>query len=405
MIGTGVFTTSGFLLADLHSKPLVLCAWAAGGIVALFGAICYGALARRIPESGGEYLFLARTLHPAAGYLAGWVSLLVGFSAPLAAAAVAFGEYTQSWFGGAEPKLLATVLLLAFTFAHGWETRSGALLQNFSVLLKLLFLTLFLVLGATKLQILSESPASPTTVGAFAVSLVWISFSYSGWNAAIYLSSEIHDAPRNVPCAMILGTAIVLVLYLAINALILFSTSATSLAGQLEVGRIAAQQLGGATWENAITAVIALALVTSVSALIMSGPRVYARMAADGYLPMFLHARANHFRSAIAFQSAIALILIWTATFKTLLTYIGFTLSLSTAATVLGLIKLRLKEGSSLRVPGWPWIPISFIAFVLFSAAFTIFRQPLEAALGATTLLLGIIAYRLHPRTKGGRNI
>lgn len=395
MIGTGVFTTSGFLLADLHSKPLVLCAWAAGGLVAIFGAICYGALARRIPGSGGEYLFLARTLHPAAGYLAGWVSLLVGFSSPLAAAAVAFGEYTQPWFRGAEPRILATMLLIAFTAAHGWETRSGALLQNFSVLMKLLFLALFLVLGATKLKIHAESPAAPATLGAFAVSLVWISFSYSGWNAAIYLSSEIRDATRNVPRAMILGTAVVLLLYLALNALILFSTPATALAGQLEVGRIAGRELGGALWENAITAIIALALTTSVSSLVMSGPRVYAKMAADGYLPKWLRSNPN-FRSAIAFQSAIALILIWTATFKMLLTYIGFTLSLSTAATVIGLMKIRLKEGRGIHVTGWPWIPALFVVFVLFSAAFTIFRQPLAAALGAITLLLGVVAYRLQ---------
>ncbi|MGZ8901429.1 MAG: APC family permease, partial [Limisphaerales bacterium] len=394
MVGTGVFTTSGFLLADLHSKPLVLCAWAVGGIVAVFGAVCYGALARKIPESGGEYLFLARTLHPAAGYLAGWVSLMVGFSAPLAAAAVAFGEYTQAWFGGLDPRLLGSFLLLVFSVAHGWELRAGALVQNLSVLLKLLFLLTFLVLGTTKLQIHPEPDLRPTSVGAFAVSLVWISFSYSGWNAAIYLSSEIRDAARNVPRAMLLGTTAVLLLYLALNALMIFSVPTAAFSGQLEVGKIAARQLGGTSWENAITAIIALALATSVSSLIMSGPRVYARMAVDGYLPQWLYSSAAHFRPAIAFQSAIALVLLWTATFKTLLTYIGFTLSLSTAAAVVGLIKLRRKEGKTIQVRGWPWVPLLFIAFVLFAAVFTVLRQPFEAALGGATLLLGLLAYR-----------
>ncbi|MGZ8921681.1 MAG: amino acid permease, partial [Limisphaerales bacterium] len=162
----------------------------------------------------------------------------------------------------------------------------------------------------------------------------------------------------------------------------------------LEVGKIAARQLGGTSWENAITAIIALALATSVSSLIMSGPRVYARMAVDGYLPQWLYSSAAHFRPAIAFQSAIALVLLWTATFKTLLTYIGFTLSLSTAAAVVGLIKLRRTEGKTFQVRGWPWVPLVFIAFVLFAAVFTVLRQPFEAALGGATLLLGLLAYR-----------
>lgn len=404
MIGTGVFTTSGFLLSDLGSKPLVLGAWVAGGIVAIFGAICYGALARRIPESGGEYLFLARTLHPAAGYLAGWVSLLVGFSAPLAAAAVAFGEYTRPWFAGTEPRILATILLLLFTFAHAWEVRAGAHIQNLSVVLKVLFLLVFLVLGTTRLQLRPEAVTTSASVGAFAVSLVWISFSYSGWNAAIYLSSEIRDAKRNVPRAMIFGTSIVMLLYLALNAFIIFSTPAAALKGQLEVGRIAAKELGGVVWENAITAIIGLALATSVSSLIMSGPRVYARMAADGYLPKWLRPEGNGFRSAIWFQTAIGLALVWTATFKTLLTYIGFTLSLSTAAAVVGLIKLKRSEGEAIRVIGWPWIPGLFVAFVFFSAGFTIFRQPVEAALGATTLIVGIAAYKLQESRGVRRN-
>src|SRR5207247_10060555 len=114
MVGSGVFTTSGILLADLHSPSLVLAAWLAGGVLAALGALCYGALARRFPESGGEYVFLARTLHPAAGYLAGWISLLVGFSAPLAAVALAFGQYTRLWFPHSSPQLIGSCLLAAF---------------------------------------------------------------------------------------------------------------------------------------------------------------------------------------------------------------------------------------------------------------------------------------------------
>ncbi|HEX9046143.1 MAG TPA: amino acid permease, partial [Verrucomicrobiae bacterium] len=140
MIGTGVFTTSGFLLADLGSRWAVLAVWAAGGVTALLGALSYGALARRLPESGGEYLFIARTLHPSAGYVAGWISLLVGFSAPLAAAAAGFGEYTKSWWPGVTPRLTGTALLLIFGGVHAFQVQRGAWVQNTAVLVKLVLL-------------------------------------------------------------------------------------------------------------------------------------------------------------------------------------------------------------------------------------------------------------------------
>src|ERR1044071_8445859 len=137
MIGTGVFTTSGFLLAELRSPWLVLAAWAVGGVIAMLGALSYGALARRIPESGGEYLFLARTLHPAAGYVAGWISLLVGFSAPIAAAALGFGEYTKSWFGGCAPQLSGSIIIVLFACLHAAHVQHGARIQNGAVALKI----------------------------------------------------------------------------------------------------------------------------------------------------------------------------------------------------------------------------------------------------------------------------
>jgi APA family basic amino acid/polyamine antiporter len=195
---------------------------------------------------------------------------------------------------------------------------------------------------------------------------------------------------------MLLATGVVMVVYLALNALIVFSAPASALVGQVDVAAIAARRLGGPMWENAITVIVTLALATSVSSLVMSGPRVYARMAADGYLPKLLIPAGTVPRAAILFQSTIAIVLLWTTTFKALLTYIGFTLSLSTAATVVGLIKLRRLEGEKMKVPGWPWAPVLFVMFVLFSASFTILRQPVEAAFGGATLLLGLVGYRLQ---------
>src|SRR6266704_2745509 len=182
MIGAGVFTTSGFLLADLHSPGRVLAVWLCGGVLALLGALCYGALARRFPESGCEYLFLARTLHPAAGYLAGWVSLLVGFSAPLAAVALAFGEYARPWFAFSTPPMTGSCLLLALAAVHAAQVQGGAWVQNVAVLVKLLLIAVLLGLAGPRLSPAPAPPEDGFSVADFAVALLWVSFSYSGWN-------------------------------------------------------------------------------------------------------------------------------------------------------------------------------------------------------------------------------
>src|SRR5262245_11928272 len=205
MIGTGVFTTSGLLLADLGSPWVVLIAWLVGGIIAMLGALNYGALARRIPESGGEYLFLSRTLHPAAGYLAGWISLLVGFSAPLAAVAFAFGEYARPWLPGWRPQLTGSLLMLLFSGIHAAHVRRGAWMQNLAVAVKLLVIGLFVCLAFTRLPARVESIWSAAPLSAFGVSLVWVSFSYSGWNAAVYVGSEIRHPERNLPWSLLIG--------------------------------------------------------------------------------------------------------------------------------------------------------------------------------------------------------
>lgn len=393
MLGTGVFTTSGFLLADLKSPWLVLLAWAVGGMVATLGALSYGALARHIPESGGEYLLLSRTLHPAAGTIAGWISLLVGFSAPLAAAAHAFGEYTRGGFPGATPALTGTILLGLLSFIHAWNIRHGTVAQNLAVLFKVALIATFIGLGATRISTShSVAPASFSTP-ALAMAMVWVSFSYAGWNAAIYLASEVKDPDRNLPRSLLTGTLMVTAIYLGLNAVFVLTTPADVTSGRLEIGRLVAEHLGGPRWATAATSLIALALFTSVSSLIMTGPRVYARMAADGYLPRWLAAHEGPPRAAIVFQFAIALLMLWTASYQSLLSFIGFTLNLSTAATVLGLIRERRRIGPALSVPGWPWVPGTFVAAVLGMTMLSISRSPLPSLAGCGVLLLGWILW------------
>lgn len=401
MLGTGVFTTSGFLLADLGSPWRVLVAWVLGGVMALLGALSYGALARCIPESGGEYLFLSRTLHPAAGYVAGWVSLLVGFSAPLAAAANAFGQYTSAWWPGLPPAVTGTVLVAGASLVHAWDVRGGARFQNVAVVIKVVLIVLFLGLGVARIPGMPEVVPGPFSVPAFAMSLVWISFSYAGWNAVIYLGGEVRKPERTIPRSLVLGTLVVTALYVAINAVFLLAVPGGVISGQLEVGRLVANHLGGRPWAEGVTVLISLALLTSVSSLVMTGPRVYARIAADGYLPAWLEQGSGPPRAAILFQLVIALLMLWTATYRSLLTFIGFTLGLSTAATVCGLMVERVRRGPAMWVPGWPWVPMLFVGTVLGVTGLSISRAPWPSLAGVAVLGVGGLLWRRGRHGRG----
>ncbi|UZR27860.1 APC family permease [Methylococcus mesophilus] len=389
MVGSGVFTTGGFLLETLRSPWLALLAWLAGGAIAACGALSYGALAQRFPESGGEYLFLSRTLHPAAGNVAGWVSLVVGFSAPMAAAAYGLGEYLAPWTPWHAPQLTGTLLLVAVALLHGAHGPVGTGVQNFAVAFKLVLIAGFVLLAWPRLAVAPFATGSGegAGLGTFFSSLIWVSFSYSGWNAAVYLGGEVRDPERSLPRALLLGTGLVTVLYLALNTAFMFSAAPEALAGKADIGRVAAFALGGPVWADFLTLLVAFALSLSVSAMMMAGPRVSACMARDGYLPPWLSLHEDGAPKRATFlQCALSLALLWSAGFKELLTYTGFTLGLSTAATVFGLIRLRLKEGDACPVIGWPWAPLVYLLAVLAMTAAALVRQPQAALWGLATL-------------------
>ena len=402
MVGTGVFTTSGLLIADLGSAWLVLLAWVLGGVVALLGALCYGALARHIPESGGEYVFLSRTLHPALGYLAGWVSLLVGFAVPLGALAFAFGQY-MSALGGvalASPRLTGTVIILVAASVHAVSVTAGARAQAIAVGIELVVIALFTGFGMGQLAHEGlHNVAAPGRVAGLGVALVIVSYSYQGWNAAVYIGGEVAEPRKNLPRALVLGTVLVTTLYLGLNAVFVLGAPASLLAGKVDVGRITALVLGGPRLAKLVSALIAFVLANCISALAMAGPQITARMAADGSLPRVLAVRPGRPpRVALLAQTAIAIVALWTAAFASMLTYVGFTLSLVAAATVLGLVWQRHRQGSALKVPGWPWVPALFLFFVLGSTAFTVAERPRESLVGLSTLSVGLLAYWLQKR-------
>lgn len=399
MVGTGVFTTSGILLRILGSPWLVLLVWLLGGIVALLGALCYGALAERIPESGGEYLFLSRTLHPVAAYVAGWLSLIVGFAVPLGALAYAFAEYLQPWLpAGVSPRVLATVLMLVSSLLHFGSVSFGARVQAAIVIAEVLLITMFASFGLGRLYPDGfHTAALAVHTDKLGLGLVIVSFSYLGWNAAVYVGGEIKNPERNLPRALVLGTSIVTLLYLALNALFVFAAPATALSGRVDVAHLAAEAVGGPALARAVSGLVALALALCVSALTMTGPQVTARMADDGILPRWLAGRAGHPpRLALILQLALGLLTLWTATFEHILTYVGFTLGISMQATIVGMCRLRLKEGPSMHVPGWPWVPALFLAFGITSTAVTVVQRPVEGLVGLATLSVGVLAYFAH---------
>jgi APA family basic amino acid/polyamine antiporter len=401
MVGAGVFTTSGFALADLGRREWVLLAWLVGGVLAFCGAISYGALARRLPESGGEYLFLGRVFHPLAGFLAGWVSLLAGFTAPIAVAGLVLAAYVLPG-GGTEQKWLASLAIAVAVGLHGIRLHPGVVLQNVAVGVKLVLLAGLIGFGGIRI---AASEIVPTVappafdIGAFAVSLVWISFSYAGWNAAVYVAGEVRDPDRAIQRSLLIGTGIVTAVYLALNAVFLYSTDPAELAGVPEVAAVAAEALGGPVLARAVSVLIALALFTSISAMVMAGPRVYARMAADGLFPRMFSTRSDVPGAAVALQGGLALVVVWIGELAHLLGYIGFVLGLSSAATVAALMVLRSREGAArIPIPAYPFLPGLFVVTTVGAAGFMVAREPRESALGLATVLLGIPAYWVFRR-------
>ncbi len=399
MVGTGVFTTSGILMRILGSPWLVLLTWLLGGVIALLGALCYGALAEKIPESGGEYIFLSRTLHPMAAYVAGWLSLIVGFAVPLGALAYAFAEYLQPWLpAGVNPKIVATLLMVGASMLHFGSVTFGAKVQAAIVIAEVVLITLFASFGLGRLYPdgFHTAPVAGN-FGKMGLGLVIVSFSYLGWNAAVYIGGEVKDPARNLPRSLILGTSIVTLLYMAMNALFVFAAPAAQLAGRIDVAHVAAEVVGGPLLAKAVSALVSLALALCVSALTMTGPQVAARMAGDGILPRWFAGRPGHPpRLALVLQLALGLLALWTATFEHILTYVGFTLGISTIATIVGLCRMRMKEGPSMRVPGWPWVPGLFLAFGAVSTSVTVVQRPLEGLVGLATLGVGVLAFFLH---------
>ncbi len=346
MIGSGVFTTSGFALESLGSPAAVLAAWLVGGLVACCGAVAYAALAFRLPQSGGEYLYLSRSLHPFAGFLAGMVSLTAGFSGAIAFAALTCQAYARpllSLPGWLPPQAPATAVVLACGLLHLEAGRLAARLNTGLVALKMLAIGGLIIWGYTAIlgdqHAAGEVPVASAglSIGSFATTVMWIMFSYTGFNEAVYIASEARSPRRTVPRAVLLGTLLVTAIYWLLNDVFLRSTAAADLAGQAEVAAVAAAALGGPRFEWWMRLAIVLSTFSAAAGMTMAGSRVAVAMADDQILPRWLAGPAGRSR-AVLVQAALAMGLVQLATIRSLLGYLGVTLSLCSALTVTTLL-------------------------------------------------------------------
>ncbi len=448
MIGAGVYTTSGFTLGDLGEPHYVIAAWAIGGVIAICGALCYGALAQQFTESGGEYLFLARAIHPAAGMMAGWVSLLAGFTGAMAFAATTFESFTRGagfeWLDPLPDRSIAIVLVLLAAIVHSLGLKRGTHIQNGVVIAKLVLIGLFVLIAYSTLSTwqgaavaaasdagAGEGAGAEATAGGrwafalvFANALTWISLSYSGFNAAVYLTDEIDQPTRNVPRAMLFGTVGVAVLYLLLNIIFVYAPPASEVAGQPNVATLAAESVGrqiqarGSNWGSWVSPLVRIAILaglgTSVLALMQTGPRVYQKMAADRLLPRWLSGRRGGAGAGttagpveslptIWIQAGLAIVVICISTLREQLDYLGFTLSIC-AALCGSLVFLFRNHGvHPVRVWGYPWVPVIYVVGTLGIATLTAIRVPLQATVGLGTLGIGIAAYLVSRFLWGSR--
>ena len=412
MIGTGVFTSLGFQVRDIPSGFSLLMLWAVGGAVALCGAISYSELAAAFPRSGGEYNFLSRTFHPAMGFLAGWISATVGFAAPVALAAMAFGQYFEGVVPGAPAMALGLCVTVLVSLVHLSGINRGSVLQNISTFMKLALIVALILAGFIwgEPQPISFAPALDDfrfmTGAPFALSLVFVLYAYSGWNAATYIAGEIKDPHRSLPRSIIASILIVTVLYVALNAAFLYTTPISELAGQLDVGLIAGRHIFGDAGGRIVAALICIGLVSSISAMMWIGPRVTMAMGEDIPLLSFFSRKSETGVPfvAILFQLASAAALMLTRSFEAVLDFIQFALTLSSFMTVLGVIVLRYTQPDLPRpykAWGYPVTPFIFLALTLFVLAHLAVERPVQSFASFCTMLAGLVLYGLS--VKHGR--
>jgi APA family basic amino acid/polyamine antiporter len=426
MIGTAVFTSTGFMAGDLGSAGLILLAWTVGAAFAFCGALTYSELAINHPQSGGEYVYLTKAYGPSWGFMSGWVSFFAGFSAPIAAAALAFSAYLSHFFaaldqsrtaftmgsgnlavkvGGAQ--LTACALICLFTLLNFLRVETVAKVQNSLTSLKVVVILAFILLGLSAgtgswSHFTAATVRTSTTPlpAQFLVSLLWVMVGYSGWNAATYMAEEVRQPERNLPRALALGTGLVALLYLGLNVVFIYATPLESMKGLLRVGAQAASGLFGTGVAGTFSALMALAIMSTVNAMVTAGPRVYYAMAKNRAFPSFaqkISPRSYTPIPAVLAQSLCAMLMTFTS-FPDLMVFIGFTLTLFTMLAVASVFVFRRnatwKRLSSVSF-AYPLIPLAYTLLGTGMTVYGLMWQPVASATSLVMIGVGALVYRL----------
>jgi len=422
MIGAGIFTTSGIIAAQLPSPGWVLSCWLLGGLIAISGALCYAELATRMPEEGGEYVYLKRLYHPALGFLTGWTSFTVGFSAPIAASAMGFAEYLFAGLNlhasGMESaqlivlrKAMAVSVILIFTLVHYLGIRLGSMVQNPLTVLKVLIVfglaCAGLAFGGGDLSNISFETGGSSGRMAVGTVMVLVMFSYSGWNASTYIAGELKRPRKTLPVSLVAGTLVVIILYLLINIFIFHGVPYSELKGVIPVVEVASVRVFGNWMGDMLGLLIGFALISSLSAFIMIGPRVYFAMAQDRLFFRFasrVHPSYGVPGRSIIIQGALGVVMVMVGSFEQLLVYLGFALWIFPWLAIAGLFIARKKEigeKSAVKVWGYPFVPLFFLGSSLVLIVVAYFNRPLESSAAVLTVLLGIPCYFLWMKGVG----
>ena len=419
VIGVGIFTTPGFVATLLPNRTAMLGVWILGGALAFAGALAYAELAARRPEAGGEYVYLRESYGNLAAFLTGWTSFVAGFSGAIAAGGVGAAGYFDrlipglgssaaiaSWRVGplsliVSPRgLVAIAIIVALALIQARGVGPGRLVQNALTMLKVGALMAFVGIGFAFSGLAASASYSdpPVAVSGWLIALVPVMFSYSGWNAAVYVAEEIRHPVRNVPRALAIGTVTVVALYVALNALYLRVVPQDLFSGTMGVGEIAAERLFGSAAGAVFAAVAIVIILSSLSAMTIAGPRVYFAMARDGAFLKSAGRVHRQYRTpaiAILVQAIWSAILVLSGTFEQLLTYTGFAVVLFSSLAVLSLFLIRRSahEEVAFRAWGYPWAPAIFCIVGFAIVVNAIVQAPGVASAGLGVMAAGIPIY------------
>ena len=409
MVGTGVFTSLGYQVGPVPSVFAILVLWAVGGVVALCGALSYAELATALKRSGGEYLFLSKIFHPAFGFLSGWTSMMVGFAGAVSAVALAIGEYSTDLFG-LPVQVIAVLAITLVTVIHLLGVRTGGIAQNLFTGFKLSLILFFCVspffFGSEGSGLNFGPNANDLDLilsPGWAVSLVFVVYAYSGWNASSYIAGNMENPSRNLPRSLFTGTLIVMAVYLALNAMFLSVAGFDELNGQNDIGNVVARKLFGAPTARLFSALFSIALLSTLSAMTIAGPRVGEAMGED-HPPLRFLSKKNRFDMpwpAIVFQSAWSVLLVLVSSFKEIIQYISVSLSWFTLFSVIGLFMLRWKSKKGDRVfsvPLYPVTPLIFIAATLWMIGYVTWSDPSVILYSLATVGAGYVLYLVITR-------